>query len=223
MSADLRHLSNWIFDLDDTLYPSSPEVYAEMTKRIRDYLMDLLHVSADKAWEIQKDYYVRYGATACGLMKERHMDPAPFIDYIHTLDLSPLHPDPALRAALEKIDGKRFIFTNGAHAHARRVLDRIGLSDLFSDIFSIEDAGFIPKPNPGTYRAMLERFKINAEDSVMFDDNQKNLLTAHQLGLTTVWITSNKRDNIYNTLTETPDFCDYRTPSVSDFLKRAAA
>lgn len=217
----LSRFRNWIFDLDDTLYPSSQEVYNQMADRIRTYLMNLLHISAEDAWTIQKDYYIRYGATARGLMLEHRINPKDFVDDIHQLDLTPLKPDARLKEELKKLPGNRFIFTNGANIHARRVLKQLELTDLFSGIFSINEANYLPKPAPETYHNMLRFFDISPEQSIMFDDNQKNLLTAHQLGLTTVWISSNTRDNIYNSITDAPDFCDYHTSSVCSFLSTA--
>lgn len=219
----LTNVKNWIFDLDDTLYPSSDVLYKQMSDRIKHYIMTLLKVDANQAWNIQKDYYLRYGATVRGLILEYHIKPEDFTEYVHQLDLSPLKKDTRLNECLHKIGGRKFVFTNGAKSHARRVVEKLGVADAFEDIFSISDADYIPKPQKEPYVKMLDTFKIDAADSVMFDDNQRNLLTAHELGLKTVWINGNTRDNKYNTLTETPDFCDFQTPKLTDFLKNLAA
>lgn len=221
-TRSLQHVKNWIFDLDDTLYPSSDVIFNQVVQRIENYLVDLLKVTPEEAWTIQKGFYVRYGATVRGLIIEHQGNPKEFVDYIHDIDLSSLCENPVLTTCLKKLPGKRFVFTNGAREHAERVLKMLGIRDLFTDIFSIIEADYLPKPAPETYHKMMQTFGVTPDTSAMFDDSQKNLLTAHQLGLTTVWISANKRDNIYNSLTDKPDFCDYQTPSLCEFLKETA-
>ena len=71
--------------------------------RIRDFIADFLNVSKDEAFRLQKDYYKRYGTSMRGLMAEHGMQPDDFLDFVHAIDHSPLLPNPALGAALEKL------------------------------------------------------------------------------------------------------------------------
>ena len=103
LGAVLAHTKNWIFDLDDTLYPPSEVIYAQMARRIRDYIMKTVGVDEQTASVIQKSYYKQYGATVHGLVLEHHISPADFTDYVHRLDLSSLKPDPKLRAVMQEI------------------------------------------------------------------------------------------------------------------------
>lgn len=219
----LASVKNWVFDLDDTLYPSSDALYAQMCSRIQTYIMNLLHVDEKQAWIIQKDYYVRYGATVRGLMLEHGINPESFVEYVHQLDLSPLKTDKELDGYLKNLDARKFIFTNGAKSHALRVIKHLGIDGNFEGIFSISDADYTPKPAKETYVKMLDTFGIAAGESIMCDDNQRNLLTAHELGMKTLWINGNTRDNKFNTVADTPDFCDFRTPDLKSFLKPLCA
>ena len=217
LREELKNINGWVFDLDDTLYPPTGEIYAQMANRICAYVMKTLHLDEKSAAVIQKDYYRKYGATVCGLMKEHHIDPEDFTDYIHKLDLSSLRENPELRKLLNALNGRKFIFTNGAYEHAERVLERLGLRECFSGIFSIREADYIPKPALQTYLKMLKTFGLKAEESIMFDDSPANILGAKRAGMHTVWISSNVENNKYCSV-ETKDFCDYETPDLMSFL-----
>lgn len=54
---ELKNIRNWIFDLDDTLYPPSNEIYSQMARRIRAYIMRALGIDEETASVVQKDYY----------------------------------------------------------------------------------------------------------------------------------------------------------------------
>lgn len=218
LKSDLKNIQNWVFDLDDTLYPSSEEIFGQMSDRIRDFIVQSLQVSPEKATEIQKEYYKKYGATVRGLMLEYQIRPEDFTDYVHELDLSSLEENKQLEKYISKLPGNKYVFTNGAYHHAERVLDRVGIKDKFEGIFSIREAGYIPKPAKETYFKMMETFAITPETSIMFDDSQVNLRTAHELGLKTVWISANVRDNKYNKVSDNPAFCDYQTGDLVSFL-----
>jgi len=45
------------------------------------------------------------------------------------------------------------------------------------------------KPDPKIWKVLLERYQINAEESVFIDDNAKNIEVAKSLGFKTVHIT----------------------------------
>lgn len=217
LHKEFQGIQGWVFDLDDTLYPPTGEIYSQMAERICAYVMKTVHVDRESAIVIQKDYYRKYGATVRGLMIEYGIDPEDFTDYVHQLDLSSLKENPRLKACLEKLSGKKFIFTNGAYQHAEGVLQRLGIRDCFSGIFSIREAGYIPKPAEETYRKMLETFNLQPQESVMFDDSPANVLGAKKVGMHTVWISSNVENNKYCAV-DTQDFFDYETPDLITFL-----
>lgn len=217
LQRDFQNIKGWVFDLDDTLYPPTGEIYAQMAKRICKYVMKTLDLDEKEATVIQKEYYRKYGATVWGLMVEHDVDPEDFTDYVHELDLSSLKENPQLKKCLDALPERKFVFTNGAYQHAERVLKRLGLTDCFSGIFSIREAEYIPKPALQTYMKMLETFGLKAEESVMFDDSPANILGAKKAGMHTVWISSNVENNKYCSV-DTPDFCDYETKDLTTFL-----
>ncbi|MBQ8346178.1 MAG: pyrimidine 5'-nucleotidase [Alphaproteobacteria bacterium] len=214
---ELKNIRSWIFDLDDTLYPPSNEIYSQMARRIRAYIMRALGIDEETASVVQKDYYKKYGATVHGLMVEHNISPEDFTDYVHELDLSSLQENPQLKACLDALPGKKYVFTNGAYHHAERVLKKLNIYSCFSGIFSIREAGYVPKPAEQTYLKMMRTFHIKPQEGIMFDDSPANILAAKKVGLRTVWISSNVTNNRYCSV-DTKDFCDYETPDLTTFL-----
>ncbi len=214
----LKEVTNWVFDLDDTLYPSSEEIFGQMAERIQAFIMQALKTDAQRAWQIQRDYYQRYGATVRGLMLEYGIPPESFTDYVHELDLSVLKENPELKKCLKALKGKKVVFTNGAYHHAQRVLERLGISGCFDGIFSIREAEYLPKPAVETYEKMLNSFAIDPHKAVMFDDSQSNLKTACGLGMKTVWISTNEYNNPYNKVSGEAEFWDFQTDDLVRFL-----
>ncbi len=189
-AADLSHVTRWVFDLDNTLYPAATNLFGQIDARMRAFIEHVLTLPPEDARRLQKDYYVRYGTTLSGLMVEHGVDPDAFLDYVHDIDLADLSADPALAAAIATLPGERYIFTNGSTAHAERVIEKIGLAGQFNDIFDIRAAAFTPKPHRETYQRFLLRHGIEGGQSAMFEDLAHNLEAAHALGMTTVLVSS---------------------------------
>jgi putative hydrolase of the HAD superfamily len=187
-SADFRHVRAWIFDLDNTLYPASAGLFAQIDARMAAYIGKFFGVGAQQARDIQKTYYRDHGTTLNGLMRENGVDPEDYLSFVHDIDLSPLAPDPALARAIARLPGKRIVFTNGCGGHAARVLERLQLTAHFDSLWDIRKSGFRPKPDPETYRAMLSAHGIGPASAAMFEDVARNLVPAHGLGMTTVWL-----------------------------------
>ena len=80
---------------------------------------------------MQKDYYKRYGTTMRGLMTEHGLKPDDYLEFVHQIDHSPLTPNPALGAALEKLPGRKLILTNGTRKHADAVMKRLAVAPAF--------------------------------------------------------------------------------------------
>ena len=55
--------------------------------------------------------------------------------------------DPSVRRALERLNGPRYVFTNGSTRHGERVLEQLGVDDLFDGLFAVEHARLVPKPS----------------------------------------------------------------------------
>ena len=164
MSADLRHIDTWLFDLDDTLYP--PEVgYLKLVEaKILAYFVRLTGLPPDQAWALQKKYLNDYGTAVPGLVQHHGVDPHDFMADVHDVPTDSLTPDPALRRAIARLPGRKLVFTNGSAWHAERVLKKLNLADLFDEVFHAEASNLIPKPDPPRLRRPDRRPRRHARD-----------------------------------------------------------
>jgi putative hydrolase of the HAD superfamily len=217
---DFRHVRNWIFDLDNTLYPPSCDLFAEISQRMTLYVHRLLDIPMDKARALQKAYYHDHGTTLNGLMKLHHVDAEDYLAFVHDIDLAALTPDPRLAAIIARLPGRKFVFTNGCVNHAGRVLHQLGLDAHFDEVWDIRTIDFTPKPDAAAYRTVLARAGSNGTDAAMFEDIARNLVEAHQLGMTTVWL---KNDSEWSNQGPTHPVAqshhiDYETHDLTEFL-----
>ncbi len=182
------HIDTWVFDLDNTLYPHHVNLFRQVDERICDFVANYLDVSKDEAFRIQKDYYLRYGTTMRGMMTEHGVNADDYLAFVHKIDHSPLEPNPAMGAAIERLPGRKLILTNGSCDHAGNVLERLGIAKQFEAVFDIVAAELEPKPLPQTYRRFLDLHTVDPTRAAMFEDLARNLVVPHQLGMTTVLV-----------------------------------
>lgn len=186
-------IDTWIFDLDNTLYPAESNLFHQIDRRMASFIEETLDCCADSARRLQKGYYVSHGTTLAGLMIEHGVKPEDFLDYVHDIDLGPLTPDPALGEAIDRLEGKRYIFTNGSVKHAENVAGHLGILDHFHGIFDIAAGEYRPKPYPEPYRLFLDRFGVDPERAAFFEDMEANLRVPHEKGMTTVLVQSDAK------------------------------
>jgi len=184
------HIEAWIFDLDNTLYPASCNLFDQVDRRIGEFMVQFLQIEADEARRLQKQYFRDYGTTLRGLMTRHAVAPRRFLDYVHAIDLSPVPPSPALDAALGRLEGRKIIFTNGSEAHAENVMTRLGVGHHFEGVFDIVAAAYLPKPEPAAYASLVERHRVDPRSAAMFEDLPRNLAPAAALGMITVLVRS---------------------------------
>ncbi|MDA1090228.1 MAG: pyrimidine 5'-nucleotidase [Proteobacteria bacterium] len=178
----------WVFDLDNTLYPSTSDLFSQVDQRMTRFIADFLDMSLPEAAELRRTYYLEHGTTLAGLMALHGMHPEAFLDYVHDIDLTAVTPDPVLNQALSRLPGRKVIFTNGPTNHAVRILERLSISHHFEDIYDIVGADYIPKPKPEPYDALMRRCKLKPSLTVMVEDLARNLIPAAEMGMTTVWV-----------------------------------
>ena len=182
------HVTTWIFDLDNTLYPASTGLFDLIDERMGAYIQRLLDCDPVEARRVQKSHFHEHGTTLAGLMKEHGVDPHDFLGDVHDIALDRVQCDERLGRLLLQLPGRRFVFTNGDAPYARRVLARIGVGDHFDDLHDIHASSYRPKPDPYGYRLLCDRFNIDPAHALFADDIAQNLAPAKALGMTTVWV-----------------------------------
>lgn len=182
------HVQDWVFDLDNTLYPVTPALLAHIDSHMGRFVAGFLNVDFEEASRIQKTYFRKYGLTLRGLMLHHGLDPVRYFDEMTPIDLAEVAPNPALAAALRRLPGRKIVYTNASYRHAELVLDRLGMADVFAAVFDIAAAEWVPKPAIESYRALCARHGIEPARAAMIDDIARNLEPAATLGMTTVWM-----------------------------------
>lgn len=221
MKPSLNHIEAWVFDLDNTLYPASSNLFAEIDRRMGEFIASELRVDAVEARRIQKDYFRDFGTTLRGLMINHAIEPTLFLEYVHAIDVSILSPDPALEAALSRLAGPKIVFTNGSLRHAETVMDRLGIAHHFEGIFDIAAAKYISKPDPAAYRALVDRHALAPAATAIFEDLTRNLAPAAAMGMTTVWVRNVSPWSEVVTHAETPAHVHHETEDLVAWLEQA--
>jgi len=210
--ADARY---WIFDLDNTLYPASCRLFDQVERRIGEYVQQLLKLEPEAARSLQKQYFNDHQTTLNGLMIHHGVRPEDFLDYVHQIDLTPVALDERLGQALERLPGRKLIYTNGSVRHAQNVMGRLGVAHHFEAVFDIAEATFVPKPDITAYRALIARHGIDPAKAIMLDDMPRNLAPAAELGMTTVWV---KTDVAWAQPAEQTGYIHHIAENLADWL-----
>ena len=182
------HVETWVFDLDNTLYPPAARLFDQIEARMTGYVMRTLGVEAAEADVIRNRYWRTHGTTLAGLMREHGADPEPYLVEVHDIDLGHLLPAPELCAAIGRLPGRKVVYTNGSREHARRVTRSVGLDGCFDRLYGFEDAGYLPKPEAAAFAAIFALDGLAPERGAMFEDDPRNLVVPHGLGMRTVLV-----------------------------------
>lgn len=185
---DLSRIATWIFDLDNTLYPSSANLFVQIDERMGAYIGRLLACDPVEARRVQKSYFHEHGTTLSGLMRHHDIDPHEFLSYVHDVDMDVLAEDVRVIEGIARLPGRKLVFTNGDAPYAGRVLDRLGLGAAFEAIYDIHATDYVPKPDPRAYAGLCEAYGIDPSAALFVEDMARNLKPAKAIGMTTVWV-----------------------------------
>jgi putative hydrolase of the HAD superfamily len=212
----LASIRTWIFDLDNTLYPASADLFAHIDARMTAFVGGLLGLDPVEARRVQKEYFFAHGTTLAGLMAEHEVDPHAFLDYVHDIEMDVLEEDAALVAAIARLPGRKLVFTNGDGPYALRVLDRLGLGASFEAVHDIHAMDLRPKPHPGAYAGLCAAFGLDPATCLFVEDMARNLKPAKAIGMTTVWV-----DNGSEQASDTDrSYIDFHVPALGPWLEQ---
>ena len=209
------HVTTWIFDLDNTLYPASCGLFDLIDERMGAFIQRLLDCDPVEARRVQKAHFHEHGTTLAGLMKHHGVDPHEFLADVHDIALDRIQLDPVLEAGLGRLPGRKLIFTNGDEPYARRVLDRLGVAHHFDHVHDIHACELTPKPAAHGYDLLLAQLKVDPAHAAMVEDMAQNLLPAKMLGLTTVWVDNGSERGNHG---HDSSFIDHRITDVAAWL-----
>lgn len=205
------HVDTWVFDLDNTLYPPSADLFGQMDARFSAYVAQLTGLDQARALDLCRTYWDDYGSTLLGLIENHDIDPHHFLADVHDIDISHLQEDTALVAAINALPGRKIVFTNGSKNHAKRVLAARGLTRQFDAVYGVEHADFQAKPGQDAFSRVFGIDGLTPTKAAMFEDEPRNLAVPHALGMRTV--------HVHQTPDPAPHI-HHHTDHLSDFLSQ---
>ena len=203
-------MSEWVFDLDNTLYPPECALFDLIEVKMTAFVMQALNVPREKADYLRDHYWQKYGTTLSGMMAEHGVDPMPYLTEVHDIPLDHVPQDLELRAHIRALPGRKIVYTNGSQFHADRVLAARGLSGIFDAVYGIEHSDFHPKPSRAAYDVILRTDGLTATQAAMFEDDPRNLAVPHELGMRTVLVgEADKAPHIHHHTSDLTDFLSH--------------
>ena len=209
--SKLKNRTTWIFDLDNTLYSSSTGIFNQIDVKMKEFISMKLKISGDDSFRLQKKYYKKYGTTLYGLMRNYNIDPDEFCNYVHNVNFNLLSKSKMLKDRLQSLPGEKIIYTNANYTYAEKVLNKLGIKEVFLDIFDIKKTDYVPKPMKRSLNQLIKKYKLDPEKTVYFEDLKKNLKYSSSIGFTTVHI-SNESTN------ELDSYIDFRFKTIINAL-----
>ena len=213
---NLANIKNILFDCDGVLYQDLEAVFGQVSKKMTEYISKKLNIDLIKAKELQTNYFHKYNTSLNGLMIHHDIPPREFLDYVHDIDLSFLEEDKTLKYELENIKLNKYVFTNGSKEHVKNITTHLGIDDQFDGVFDIVDAEYHPKPEAKAFDLMVQKFKIDPNETLYIEDIAKNLSIGKKRGTITAWLIN---DEYWGKKESEKDYIDYKIENLSLFLK----
>ena len=185
----------WIFDLDNTLHDARERIFPAMHDQINAFLRREFGVDEAGANAMREGFWRRYGTTLDGLMRHHGLDPRRFLAETHVFpELSSMVvSENVLHHALGRLGGRKLMFSNAPRHYVEGVLRALGVGRFFEAVYTIEDARYRGKPALHGFHVLLRKHDLDPHRCAFVDDALDNLRTAHRLGMSTVWVSPERR------------------------------
>jgi len=173
------------FDLDDTLYPASTGLWHAIKERMNLYMRERLGIPESDIPLLREQYFKMYGTTLRGLQTRHQVDKEEYLAFVHDLPLQDyLTPNPIVREVIAALPTRNLIFTNADIPHARRVLARLQLDDLFETIVDVNAVEPYCKPMPESFAIAMDLAdEPDPRKCVMIDDLPRTTRAALGVGM----------------------------------------
>jgi putative hydrolase of the HAD superfamily len=198
-----------IFDVDDTLYDVGTGFTAHRNGTIvQQYMVDHLNFpTLQAAKDVRDEYFAKHHSTAKALSVAQQEgafpEGAPPFETAHLaaywaehlnydLLLLGVEPQTELFAILSKCPLTLVAFSNGPRKYVKRVLETLGLFELFGEerLYAVDDVLPYCKPEKEAFDTIFAKIgNPSPESCVMIEDSMKNIRQAKALGMKTVLIT----------------------------------
>tara|TARA_B100001057_G_scaffold29379_1_gene26823 strand:+ start:770 stop:1453 length:684 start_codon:yes stop_codon:yes gene_type:complete len=201
----MKNISNWVFDLDNTLYKAECGLFDKVHILMGRFIEEKLSLSSGEAQSLRSKYYHQYGTTLRGLMIEHKVNPDEYLDYVHQINYDVVSPNEGLKNTIQELKGKKYIFTNANYGHVEKVLEKLKMENVFDGCFDISESDYLPKPHKEIYVSFQKKFNLDNSSTAMFEDLHINLKEPSAMGWDTVWVTNNLEYNLNKDVNQQED------------------
>lgn len=203
----------WLFDLDNTLYPPHLNIIEAYRDIFVAFLQKKCALPAFQANEIYHNLHTHTNQTLADLSANHNITLYDLLYTMTDINLDHVKENQQLKQLIHQLPGKKYVFTNALDLYAEKILKKLGLLEIFDDIYAISQSQTFLKPDMRTYKKIIDLYKINPHQAIFFEDTLQNLVPARQLGMKTVYVNYLLKD-------EKPsyEYVDYTTSCLVDFL-----
>ena len=174
----------YLFDFDGTLVDSMPAYGATMIRILEEnhieYPEDVIKIITPLGYIGTADYFIKLG-----MKKTRDEIIAIITEYLTTEYHYNIPAKKNVITVLQELKARGAdlnVLTASPHIMLDACLKRLGISELFSNVWSCEDFS-TTKADPNIYRLAAERIGLPIEDVLFLDDNYNADKTAKSAGM----------------------------------------
>lgn len=177
-------MTTYLFDFDGTLVDSMPSFAALMLRILDEYGIsygdDIVKIITPLGYQGTAHYFRTLGIDASEEELIEKMNRYAYEDYAYRIEAKRTVPETlrALRASGASLN----VLTASPHAVLDPCLARLGILDLFDNVWSCDDFA-TTKADPDIYVRAASRMGVGVRDVIFVDDNVNAVRTAAEAGV----------------------------------------
>lgn len=208
---------NYLFDFDGTLVDSMPVYIGAMLRILNEnqvpYGEDVVRIITPLGINGAAEYFRTIGLKL-SVEETAHLAKEYMLEgYLHQIPAKS-NVEQTLRE-LKSRGARLNVLTASPHITLDACLKRLGLFELFENVWSCEDFN-TTKADPAIYRMAAERLGVAMEEVLFLDDNLNADLTAKEAGMRVCGVYD---DSSAEYAEEMKAACDYYISDFSELLK----
>ncbi|ASK28693.1 HAD family hydrolase [Chryseobacterium sp. T16E-39] len=184
-------ITNIIFDFGGVLMDWNPRYFFKTYFNDDDKMEYFLTHIAQSEWNEEQDRgRSLMEGTDIQVMKfpDWEKELRAYYDNWHVMLKSDIPQNVAVLKKLSKTDYHLYGLTNWSEETFPYALENYDFFQLFGGKIVVSGAEKLIKPDPKIWHLLLERYNIQADESVFIDDNPKNIEMAKTLGFHTIQV-----------------------------------
>ncbi|WP_190238719.1 HAD hydrolase-like protein [Salipaludibacillus neizhouensis] len=189
---EIKNIKAIVFDLDGTIYPAK-QFENQIKPNMVKHAAKTLNIDEESARKTLALYRKEFRSSVLGLQKYHEIDPKIFLESVfNDIDTSSALMYPGLLEELQLLSTKKSLklLTNSNYSHAEKMVTKFNLTNVFDNIYSVDDWNFIRKPNIEVFDGLVERLNLPSESILIVDDSYLNLEIAHHKGMRTMLVSN---------------------------------